>query len=135
MEECIEILHAGNYSCVIENREIRTFSKPGVKDLYQLFTEDYYFLKEAVVADKVVGKAAAALMVLGGVRKVYTDVISLSALLLLHEAGIDVNYARVVPYIQNRNKTDWCPLECLCYKETSAKNILLIIETFIRNRN
>lgn len=39
-----------------------------------------HFLKEHLSADKAVGKAAAALLVLGGIKKVYSDIISLSAL-------------------------------------------------------
>jgi len=89
------------------------------------------FLKDATIADKVVGKAAAALMIVGGVKEIYAEVISLSALVLLREAEIETDFGRVVPFIQNRNKTRWCPLERKCYNETSAKSILPLIDEFI----
>ena len=72
MDELIRLLHEGGYSCVIRKEEIRTFTQRGVADLYDLLNQHPVFLHGAQVADKVVGKAAAALMVLGGVREVYT---------------------------------------------------------------
>ena len=75
MDELIRLLHEGGYSCVIRKEEIRTFTQRGVADLYDLLNQHPVFLHGAQVADKVVGKAAAALMVLGGVREVYPDII------------------------------------------------------------
>lgn len=54
---------------------IRTFTRRGVADLYDLLVQEPEFLHGAFVADKVIGKAAASLMVLGGVRQVYTRTI------------------------------------------------------------
>ena len=48
-------------------------------------------MKGAGIADKVIGKAAASLMVLGEIRQVYADVISQPALALLHNANIEVS--------------------------------------------
>lgn len=132
MEHIIEILHNGNYSCVVENYDqIYTFSQQGVADLYDIVKNKPGFLRDGFVADKVVGKAAAALMILGSINELYADVISLSALVLLREAGIEADFGRVVPFIQNRDKTDWCPLEKACYEETSVKAIFLLVEEFI----
>lgn len=69
MDELIRLLHEGGYSCVIRKEEIRTFTQRGVADLYDLLNQHPVFLHGAQVADKVVGKAAAALMVLGGVGR------------------------------------------------------------------
>ena len=77
IEQLTETLHAGQYSCVIAHgTEIRTFRQRGVADLYDLLQHDAPFLQGAIVADKVVGKAAAALMILGNVRLLHADVIS-----------------------------------------------------------
>ena len=57
MEELINLLHSGGYSCVIANGDnIRTFTQRGVADLYDLLTQEPDFLKGASIADKVVGK-------------------------------------------------------------------------------
>lgn len=131
MEEIIEMLHQGGYSCVIANTEVRTFSQRGIADLYNLLSNDTDFLNGALIADKVVGKAAAALMILGKIKEVHADVISLSALMLLRDANIKVDFGRAVPFIQNRDQTDWCPMERICYKGRSAEAILPLIDNFI----
>ena len=131
MEDIIHLLHQGGYSCVIANDEIRTFTQRGVADLYYLLNHDTAFLKGASIADKVIGKAAAALMVLGGIKKVYTDVISSSALALLRDAKVEVTFGQMVPFIQNRDQTGWCPLEKKCSQKDSAEEILPLIKEFI----
>ena len=69
MEKLINLLHTGGYSCTIANGgKIRTFTQRGVADLYDLLTQEPEFLKGALIADKVVGKGAAALMILGGIK-------------------------------------------------------------------
>lgn len=132
MEELISILHQGNYSCVIKNGdEIRTFTQRGVADLFDLIHNEPAFLQGAIVADKVVGKAAIALMLAGGVTHLHTDLISSKALELLENNNLKVTYQTEVPIIINRDKTDWCPLEKLCMEERSVPNILNIIINFI----
>ena len=75
MEKLINLLHTGGYSCTIANGgKIRTFTQRGVADLYDLLTQEPEFLKGALIADKVVGKGAAALMILGGIKELYTDI-------------------------------------------------------------
>ena len=45
MEELINLLHTGGYSCVIDNEgKIRTFTQRGVADLYDLLTREPEFL-------------------------------------------------------------------------------------------
>ena len=78
MNHLISLLHEGGFSCVIANQgETRTFTQRGVADLYTLYNNDPAFMQGAVIADKVVGKGAAALMILGGMAEVYTDVRSI----------------------------------------------------------
>lgn len=70
-QNLIDYLFTEKCSCIIRNRnEIRVFHERSVKDLYRLLKEESEFLDGAFVADKVVGKAAAALMILGGVKEV-----------------------------------------------------------------
>jgi iron complex outermembrane receptor protein len=136
MKDIINILHNRNYSCVVKNYdEIFTFSQRGVADLFDMVKNKPCFLRDASIADKVVGKGAAALMILGGIKKLYADVISLSALVLLREAGVETDFGRVVPFIWNRDKTDWCPVERMCYEETSVRNIYKLIEEFLSKMN
>lgn len=88
-------------------------------------------MKGAAIADKVIGKAAAALMILGGIKTVYADVISTPALALLRNANIEVAFGKEVPFIENREKNGWCPLESACYTLNSVMEIYPEIQKFI----
>ena len=138
MEELINLLHTGEYSCTIANKgEIRTFTQRGVADIYDLLTQEPEFLKGASIADKVVGKGAAALMILGGIKELYTDIISTKALELLQKSDIKVDFTKEVPFIWNRNHTGGCPVETMCSEVESAEEILPLIRDFlekIRNK-
>lgn len=132
MEDLISLLHLGGYSCVIANGEnIRTFTQRGVADLYDLLVREPEFLKGAKIADKVVGKGAAALMILGGVKELYTDVISQNALDLFQSSEVKVGFSEKVPFIWNRDHSGWCPVETMCKEEKSAENILPLIHDFL----
>ena len=138
MEELINLLHTGGYSCTIANGgKIRTFTQRGVADIYDLLTQEPEFLKGASIADKVVGKGAAALMILGGIKELYTDIISTKALELLQKSDIKVDFTEEVPFIWNRNHTEGCPVETMCSEVESAEEILPLIRDFlekIRNK-
>lgn len=135
MESIIDILHKGGYSCVMKNREeVRTFTQRGVADLYDLYQADSAFMKGAAIADKVIGKGAAALMVLGGFKTVYADIISTPALALLCKAGIETTFAQEVPHIINRDKTGWCPLETACMELYGRGDVSGDSEFYIKNQ-
>lgn len=132
----IERLDAEQCSCVIYNEgETRLFWERGVQDLYRLLKTEPDFLRGAFIADKVIGKAAAALMALGGVDEVFTRVVSSSARELLERSGIKVDFLSEVPHIINRTQTGWCPLETRCFRMHTAEECLQQIEEFIHTMN
>jgi len=133
IEDLVDILHKGNHSLVVANGEIRTFDRRGVADLYGLLCNAPGFLKGAAIADKVVGKGAAALMILGQVSELHADIISEAALELFHGSPVKVSYGEKVPYIINRNGTGWCPVETLCRDSKSAEECLPLIQHFMNN--
>lgn len=133
MRRAIDTLNSGDYSCVVLNGdELRTFTDRGVADLYRLHQEEREFLRGAMIADKVVGKGAAALMVSGGVKSVYSQIISCGALEILEQSDINVEYDKVVPHIINRDKSDWCPIEKLCRESSCVAEIIVIVDKFIK---
>ncbi|MDE5878005.1 MAG: DUF1893 domain-containing protein [Muribaculaceae bacterium] len=136
MIELAGILHKEGCSCVIcKDGRISIFRQRGVKDLLYLLESESDRLQGAMIADKVVGKGAAALMSLGGVASVYTDVISGPALELLEKAHIPVSYGIAVPNIINRAGTGVCPVEALCMDCESAAECLPRIENFVNKQN
>ena len=91
-------------------------------------------LRNAEMADKVVGKGAAALMVAGGVKALYAETLSLPALTLLANAGVCTRYGKLAPFILNRTKTGWCPLENLCQWESNPEELIRTIRRFVRQQ-
>lgn len=129
-----DILHFGNHSLVVEDTggTVHVFDSRGVADLYALLHSQPELLKGANVADKVIGKGAAALMCLGGVAQVYTDVLSRPALELFAASGVeDVMYDHLVPGIINRAGTGLCPVETLCLPCATPSECLPLIRGFI----
>ena len=113
MKDLIERLHKEDCSLVVRsaNGEVSVYGKKGVRDLIWLLDHEPERLRGATLADKVIGKAAAGLMVNGGVAQVYADVMSRLALPLLEEAGIPYEYGQLVDRIIIPAGDDRCPLE------------------------
>lgn len=133
MEDLIDLLHTGENTLVVANGEVCAFKGRGIADLYRLLQNDPGFLSGASVADKIVGKGAAALMVLGGISELYTDVISEPAMTLLKGSPIKVSYRAIVSHIKNRQGTGLCPVEKLCENCMTAEECLPLIRNFIEN--
>ena len=115
MKQLIDILHDEGLTLVVKSADgnIYRFTQRGVKDLLTLVTESPELLHGALIADKAVGKAAAACMVAGGVRQVHADVMSEPALALLQAHGVVAECGTLVDHIINRAGDGWCPMERL----------------------
>ena len=131
MEKLIDMLRDGDHSLVIDNGVVSVFDGRGVSDLFRLVESAPIFLKGSAVADKVVGKAAAALMALAKVKEVYAEVISRPALELLERNRILVSYGEVVPNIINRTGTGICPLETRCMGCVTLTDCFVQIPAFM----
>lgn len=132
MKSLVETLHEGNHSLVIAKGEILKFDGKGVSDLFRLLQEESHVLEGSLLADKIVGKGAAALMALGKVKEVYADIISQSALALLEQEGIRATYGKLVPHIINRAGTGMCPVEARCLSCKTPAECLIEIKAFLK---
>lgn len=111
-EDMLSQLNDLQVSLLVRNAGLTTeYNQRGVNDLLQLVNNEPQRLQGAVVADKMVGKAAAALMVVGGVKRVYTNLICTPAREMLQKAGIQVIAEQEVDMIMNRDQTDQCPID------------------------
>ena len=130
----VDILHSGPFTLAVANHgEVRTFTRRGVADLAGLLETDPGFLHGSAVADKVVGRAAAALMILGGVERLHTRVISRHALSLLDESDMHVQWDEVTAHVINRTGDGWCPLETLCRELATPQQCYAAIRKFLYN--
>lgn len=96
---------------IVNHGETTTYNLPGVQDLLRLTAEEPERLKDAVVADKRVGKAAACLLIEGGVKRVNTPLVSTPAREMLEAAGIPLYAREEIPLMVNMDGTDLCPME------------------------
>jgi len=103
-------------------------------DLLQLLENSPETLRGSFIADKVIGKGAAALMALGSVSGVYADVISRAALSLLEESGIAAEYATLTDNIINRSGSGICPVEALCSSLSTPAECLEPIRNFVNRQ-
>lgn len=129
-----QILHTNACSCVIGNgNTIAEFHQRGIKDLYDLLHNNRPLLDGASVADKVIGKGAAALMIAGGVKEVYADVISNAAMELFEKYATTVSYDQKVAYIVNRRGDGICPVEERCAECNTIEECLVKIDEFVKS--
>ena len=111
-EQMLEQLNAQGLSLLVRNHGVTTcHENRGVQDLLTLVETQPERLRGAVVADKLIGKAAAALMITGGVKEVHTNLICTPAREMLEKAGVRVSAAQEVEMILNRDKTGQCPMD------------------------
>lgn len=116
---------------VVKEGVAETSAARGVRPLYELLTRRE-FLKGASVADKIVGRGAAAIMVTGGVAAVWTPVISHGALEIFSGSDVAVSYESVAEAIINRKGTGLCPVEQLTEGCRSAGECMPAIEKFLK---
>ena len=102
-----------NHTCAIRTAagELLTSDARGILPPLQWLREDPALLRGAEAADRIVGKAAALLFAHGGVKFLWAECISESAIAFLDRAGISYAYAERVERIMNREGAGMCPME------------------------
>ena len=127
-EDMLAHLNANGLSLLVRNQGLTTqHENRGVNDLLDLLENQPERLKGAVVADKMIGKAAAALIISGGVKAVYTNLICTPARLLLEQAGIPVYAEEEVPQILNRDRSGQCPIDSRLNEAQTAEECVAIL--------
>lgn len=126
-KEVIALLKKNNFSCVLYNQnKMISKTQRGIRPLMEILDSGEDFSGFCVV-DKVVGKAAAFLYVLLGIKKVYAMVISKPASDVLNQYGIDLEYEVLTEKIQNRTKTGLCPMETAVFYIDNPNQALSIL--------
>lgn len=133
MQQLIEILRREKCSLVVKSHGIvTTYSKPGVRDLEHLLDHEPEVLHGAVIADKVIGKAAAAMVVVGGVKELYAEVMSKRAIPFLDDAGIIYTYGTLVDTIKEEG--DRCQLEKITAPATTTEETVALLRTHFEEK-
>ncbi len=127
-----EILLNDNHTIVIYKNYASVFVSDdrGVAPLMKLLKEDKSQLIDSIVVDKVIGKAAALLMVYGEVKEVYTPTISSPAVQMFKNHNVKVTFDKEVERIINRKGDGLCPMETLCLDIDNPEEAFLRISVF-----
>ena len=115
-----------DYSIVLvkENEIVNTSRKNGLLPILDLYNNDKSILENAIVADKVIGKAAALILKEANIKELYAKLISENAIELLDKTNIKYKYNKKVREIRNRDNTDICPMEELALESNNADELI-----------
>ncbi len=113
IKEIYEKISANEISFAIIDDEkiIYTDKSIGVKPIIKVIEENPMLIKNNIIVDKVIGKAAALLLIKYKVKKVCGYLMSETAIDMLERYNIEYEFQRKVKYITNRTNDGLCPLE------------------------
>lgn len=104
-----KIYNENQYTFVSNNRYSSYLM--GINSIMSKVKDDSLYFKNQMIIDKVVGKAAAMLLIRSQVSYIHTVVLSQSAKEQLDKYHIQYSYDRLTEYIKNRTHTGMCPME------------------------
>lgn len=128
----VALLKKEGYTLILYNEsEYRVERARGVAPLVSLLDsgED---ASSFCAIDKVVGKAAAFLYILLGIRRVYALTVSESARALLEKNQIKISFESCVDRIKNRDGTGFCPMESAVISESDPSAALSAIRSTLQ---
>lgn len=128
-------LDENQYTCVIgtEDEVLFTSNDRGVKPLLDFFQSDEYKHSNIYIADRIIGKGAAFLLIAMSIKGLYTPIISETAHQLLIQNDVNVVTNEVVPYIKNRTGDGRCPIESAVLDEDNTEKALEKIKKTLEN--
>lgn len=123
-------LYENNASLVVlfKDGNCKEYYNKRVEDIVSILKENKNALKDATIADKVIGKVAGSILTIAGVKEIYADTISELVIPILEENNIKYEYNKKVEFIQNNDKTGMCPME---NKFKDENNLINIYNNFV----
>ncbi|NLX74443.1 MAG: DUF1893 domain-containing protein [Synergistaceae bacterium] len=133
LEQVRNNITSGVSDCIlIKNNEIVDEEKGrGISPLITIYKKRKKNLRESIVVDKVIGKAAAMICVSAGVREVFAEVISVPAARFLKEKNVPRSWDILSQNIKNRKGDGICPMEfSVLDEDNTKKGVNKILATF-----
>ncbi len=131
VSEAIQLLNEENATCVLvkDNTIISAESPRGIAYIIDLYHAGK--LQDVFVADKIIGKAAAMIFTLGGVKGCYGETVSQAAIQWMESKNISFQYCHAVSVIENRKGDGMCPMEETVIDISDEKEALTALENKI----
>lgn len=128
IEKAKELLINKELTCVAVKEDFVYESREkGIKPILGKLVESDLFFTGASVADKVIGRSAAMLLIKGGIKDLYAVVLSEHAKRALDASEITYTYGKLVPYIINREQTGMCPMEASVLEAQDPEEAFIIL--------
>ena len=137
-EEIIRKIEEEEASVIVLSPDGRTASATGhtILPLVELIEREPELFRGGFVADKVIGKGAASLLVRAGAASVYAKLMGEAGLEMLRENGVEASWNVLTPLILNNRGDGSCPVEALVKDiegvEASAEAVLGFAERLRR---
>ncbi len=127
VESAKNLISAQKATCVVikGQRILNIEYGRGIKPILSMYESG--ILDGADVTDKVVGRAAAYIMVLGGVKMCYALTVSRGALDVFERYGVKAEYESCVDCIINRAGTGLCPMEAATKDIDNPQDALIAV--------
>ncbi len=124
--------HDASLLIMKNNNIIYKSTNKGITSLYQLYINDIDKLDGSYIADKIIGKAGALILVSAKILGIYAHIITYEAYNILLYNNVKVTYGTKVPCIINRDGSDLCPIEKLATECNATAEIIPMIKEFLK---
>ena len=113
LNDAIALIDQNEIACalIVNGQIIATANGRGIKPLMELCNANIETAKGAVLADKIIGRAASFIAISFGIKAVYGETMSKGAVKLLTEHSVETAYGTLADEIRNRANTDICPMD------------------------
>lgn len=103
----------------------------GIKPIYYIAKNLKEEVRGASLSDRVIGRGAGIIVKYLELNKIYTELISKTAMDILDNTDIEYFYMKDVDYIENRQRTGLCPIEEMTERIKDPIDLLNSIEEFL----
>jgi hypothetical protein len=107
----------------------------GIAPFFQAVQSMGKSLRNAAVADRILGLAVAMLCLHARITSVYAGVASQGALDMLKRQGVAVSSKNSVPYISNYDGTDLCPFEKMARNSENPAQLISTLKSIFGGLN
>lgn len=113
LTDLLEIINGEDYTLAARllDQTIYKAKGIGVRPIIEKMRIEQKFFANAIVTDKIIGKAAALLLVLSQAQYVHGKIMSDSAIAVFETHDIPYSFGKRVEHIANRDHSGICPLE------------------------
>jgi hypothetical protein len=130
LEKAREMLKSGSFGkCILYSSEIiHTSSGQGIKPMLEFLIAGLD-VRGFSAADTVAGRALALLLAYAGIKEIYADVMSHTAVSVFERHEIRYVYGELTDMIKNRAGDDLCPMEKAVFNINEPEEAFRILKT------